>query len=248
MSLAPALAGWSVAVACLAWALAGRRQLALRMEALRRACHELRGPLTAVGLGLELEAGRGPGTPSRLRAIELELGRAALALEDLGRIGCSRRSGRPDAVPAPELVDVAELVADCVEAARAAAARDGVELEAIWSGAPAAVAGRRVRLAQALGNLIANAIEHGGGRVRVHGRADRGAIRVEVLDEGPGLRAPLAELTRRRRREAPDRGRGLEIAGAVAAAHGGRLAAAPSRGGARLVLELPAAGSRTLAI
>jgi two-component system sensor histidine kinase QseC len=101
--------------------------------------------------------------------------------------------------------------------------------------------GDRLRLAQATGNLIANAIEHGGGTVLVHGCcAQPGRARIEVIDTGPGLPAPVAELTRRRHRGHGVRGRGLAIAAAVAASHGGRLAAAPSRRGARLVLELPA--------
>lgn len=244
-----ALSGWMAALVLLAAALTARRQLARRMEAVSRACHELRGPLAAVGLGVELELRRGRATPDRLRAIQLELGRAALALDDLGRIDRRGGAGGVAAVAAAHrLVVVAELLADCVEAARAGAERCGVELELAWRGPAAAIAGDRLRLAQAVGNLIANAIEHGGGRVVVGGRSEPGRVRIEVLDQGPGLAAPLSELARRRRRQAPERGRGLEIVTAIAAAHGGRLACAPSRGGARLVLELPAAGSRTVAI
>ena len=57
----------------------------------------------------------------------------------------------------------------------------------------------RVRVAQALANLVANAIEHGGGEVRVRARAAAGGgARVEITDGGPGLPAPLAELVARR--------------------------------------------------
>jgi signal transduction histidine kinase len=72
------------------------------------------------------------------------------------------------------------------------------------------------------------------------GCAPLGRARIEVVDTGPGLPAPVEELTRRRRAGRGARGRGLAIAAAVAASHGGRLAAEPSRRGARLVLELPA--------
>jgi signal transduction histidine kinase len=96
--------------------------------------------------------------------------------------------------------------------------------------------GDRVRLAQACGNLLKNAIEHGGGKVLLRARASRHTVRIEVLDEGPGLPAPVNELTRRAR---GPRGHGLAHASDVAARHGGRLAAAPSERGARLVLELP---------
>lgn len=221
------------------------RALAGRMETVARACHELRGPLTAARLGLQLGASSGDLSPARLRAIDLELGRAALALEDLDgartRRVTARHPRRISAWRPPEPIDLEQLVSDSVEAWRpVAAARGGVELRVSWSGCPARVWGDRLRLAQATGNLIANAIEHGGGRVEVRGCAGLGRARVEVIDAGPGLPAPVAELTSRPHHGRGLRGRGLAIASAVAASHGGRLAAAPSDRGARLVLELPA--------
>ncbi len=104
-----------------------------------------------------------------------------------------------------------------------------------------AVWGDRLRLAQALGNLIANAIEHGGGSVQVTLAPRARTIRIEVCDGGPGLPAPVAALARRPRRGRGARGRGLAIALAIAHRHGGTIAAAPTRTGARVVLELPAA-------
>ena len=131
------------------------------------------------------------------------------------------------------------MLGDHVDAARASAMAHGVELQLAWTGAPVYVWGDHLRLGQAVRNLIANAIEHGGGLVEVRGRADPAAARVEVIDGGPGLPAPVAELTRRARRGRGTRGRGLAIASAIVHDHGGRLAAAPSERGARLLLELP---------
>ncbi|HUE28390.1 MAG TPA: HAMP domain-containing sensor histidine kinase [Solirubrobacteraceae bacterium] len=243
--MAVALAGWVLAIAAAAAALSARLALGSRMEAIARASHELRGPLTAARLGLELGLRCGGLSPARLRAIELELGRAALALGDLAEV---RRRGDPRAVlgsGAAEHLDLEGLLTDSIEAWRPAAAARGVELRMTWAGGAASIRGDRLRLAQATGNLIANAIEHGGGSVEVRGRVERSGVRLEVLDEGPGLSAPLDELARRARRRCGrdhSRGHGLAVAGAVAAAHGGRLAAAPSERGARLVLELPVAG------
>ena len=82
------------------------------------------------------------------------------------------------------------------------------------------VRGDRVRLAQALGNLLANALEHGAGTVEVAARTLSGRVRIEVSDEGGGLPAPVADLARRPRAGRGRRGRGLAIASEIAARHG----------------------------
>lgn len=245
-----AVAGWLLAAAGMGAAATLRVRLLRHLESVSRACHELRGPLTALRLGLELGARTAAAPPSRVRAIELELGRARLALEDLSDLRATRRpAGRVWAVPEP--VDMAELVADCVEPWRGLAPGDGIRLLSPESGPELVVAGERLRLAQALGNLIANAVEHGGAAITLKLRAEPGLVRIEVLDDGPGLPTCVEELVRRRRRRArfrggSARGHGLAIVQAIAAAHGGRLSAAPSDRGATLVLELPMA-SRALA-
>jgi signal transduction histidine kinase len=229
------LGGWASATVAGALALVAWRAFTARMEVIARACHELRGPITAARLGLQLGVRDGELSAARLRAIDLELGRASLALEDLtssSECGCAPRTVVP--------VDLAALVADSVHAWQPIAGQRGIELAARWADEPAHVVGDRLRLAQATGNLIANAIEHGDGPIEVRGRTDGAVVRIEISDHGPGLPAPVAELSRRVRRRNGSRGRGLAIAAEIAVAHGGRLAAAPSECGARLVLELPA--------
>jgi len=102
------------------------------------------------------------------------------------------------------------------------------------------VRGDRVRLAQAVGNLLANALEHGEGTVTVAARTVPGRVRIEVADEGAGLPAPVADLARRPRAGRGRRGRGLAIASEIVERHGGRLVSAPSGAGARLAIEIPA--------
>jgi signal transduction histidine kinase len=229
------LGAWVAASVAGAVAAIGRRLFEPRLEAVTRACHELRGPLTAARLGLALGVRVGELSTAQLRALDLELGRASLALDDLAAV----HSPRSDRHRAQQEVDLPELLGDSVEAWRAAAVAAGARIELHWSGAPARVRGDRLRLAQATGNLIANAVEHGGGAIVVRGRAERVSVRIEVVDGGPGLPAPVAQLTRRARNGHSGRGRGLAIASAIARDHGGRVAAAPSQRGARLVLELP---------
>jgi signal transduction histidine kinase len=208
-----------------------------RAERRRRALHELRGALSAVGLGVELAGRTGVVPPERFRALSLELQRATQALDDLAGL---RR--RPAPVPG-QSVAVAELLADSVEAWRPAAGERELRLELGRCGL-AVVHGSPARLAQATGNLIANAIEHGAGTVTVSARCSERSVRIEVCDAGAGLPASLARVMRRRSRFAwprahQARGHGLRIVDQVARAHGGRLEAAPSSAGARLVLELP---------
>lgn len=229
------VAGWAVAASALVALASARRLLAARRRSVAEACHELRGPLGAATLGVELAGRHGSLGAARIRAIELELRRAALVVEDL-ELGGRGSSGPGRA----QRFEVGELVADSVEAWRPAAARRGIELRLRWSGPDASVAGDRRRLAQATGNLIANALEHGAGDVEVSGRAGPGGVRIEIADRGPGLPAPVTELIGRSPRGGRH-GHGLRIVDAIATAHGGRLASVAADRGARLVLELPLA-------
>jgi signal transduction histidine kinase len=232
-----AVAGSTLSALAVGVALLGTRRRAGRLERVARATHELRGPIAAARLGVRMGVRLGALSGGRLRAVELELERAALALEDF----CAAAGGR-QAPSRLQEVRLAALVADCTEAWRPAAAARGGEIRVLWPSGEVVIHGDRLRLAQALDNLLANAIEHGEGTVEVRGRVDAGCVRVEVTDCGPGLPAPVAELSRRARRGRGLRGRGLAIASTIARDHGGRLAAAPSDRGARLLLELPLAG------
>jgi signal transduction histidine kinase len=238
VNLGVAVGGWAFALFAVAVALLAERRRARRLEAVARAAHELRGPVTAAMLGVGLGVRRGALADLGLRAVELELERAALALEDFAASagGCQAELRFED-------VDVAALLAGCAEAWRPAASARGGGIEISWPSGAAIVRGDRLRLAQVLDNLLANAIEHGGGEVDVCARTGLSSLRVEVTDGGPGLPATVAELSRRARRGRGSRGRGLAIAATIAQEHGGRLASAPTDRGARLLLELPLAGS-----
>src|SRR6185436_7810103 len=208
-----------------------------------RASHELRGPLAAAHLALHGLAGE----PVRVAALELELRRAGRALDDLAAAHAGRRADSR-----PELVDLAERVTACAPAWRALAQADGASLAleppvvvarmGAAAGAPlTAVFADPLRVAQACANLVGNAAEHGGGVVRVRVRASGDHVRIEVADDGPGLPMSVTALTATARARRGRRGHGLAIAAAIAEHHGGRLHAAPSDAGARLMLDMPAA-------
>jgi signal transduction histidine kinase len=248
----PSLGGWILALGAAGLSAALLHDRSRRREATARAAHELRGPLQAIGLAIEYANRGGTGTTEHWSALELVLGRARLALDDLQagqelampRPAPLRRRTQDSAGPASlQCLDARSLLEDAQRAAtpRAAAAETEIQIE--WEGAGAAVRAPRVRIAQALANLVANAIEHGGGPIVLRGRQMGTTVRFEVCDHGDGLPAPVCELAGRARGGHGRRGRGLAIAQAIAQAHGGRLAAAPSQHGGRLVLELPAWGA-----
>ncbi len=236
LSLGLCATGWLAGAAGGAAAVLLRRELLRRGELTVRACHEVRGPLQAARLGLHLLGQPEAQAGARLAAVDLELRRAALAVEDLH----AARAGRA-ARHRSEAVDVAALVRDAAVAWRATATAAGVALRLEGPVEAAVVRGDRLRLAQACSNLVSNAIEHGGSTVELRARADESRVRIEVADDGPGLPAPVPALARRARNGDGRRGRGLAIAADIAARHGGRLSAAPAARGARLALELPRA-------
>jgi two-component sensor histidine kinase len=101
-------------------------------------------------------------------------------------------------------------------------------------GAPDMDAGR---LAQVLGNLIANATEHGVGSVDVSTSRPAGAVRIEIRN-----RNRPRELSEASAARAGGRGRGLAIAERAARELGGRLRVESRGGETRAELELPARG------
>lgn len=226
---------WALAATCLALAVLGAFELRRRREMVARACHELRGPLTAVRLSLATMERRREAPPERLATLEHELRRAGLALDDFA----AARSGKR-IVDREAPVEVAELLEEQYHSWEGVAgAFDSVVL--LGELLPGAVVvADRLRLAQAISNLIANALEHAPGCIELNARAvGPRTVRIEVIDEGGGLPMPLEALTRRARAGRGRRGRGLAIASEIARRHRGRLVASPAPQGSRIAIELP---------
>jgi signal transduction histidine kinase len=231
------VAGWPVVLSMAAAVAAQSLRAGRRRSALNEALHELRRPLQAVALAAGPRLG-GPADAGE--PIEL----AAAALERLDR---EINGGPLVSTLAP--VDIAALARSAVARwqARVQVAEGSLELR--WNAGEALVSGDRSALAQALDNLIVNAIEHGGPTIVVACRLLEGRLRIAVVDSGHATRprsrrgSPaqmIARLSGRRHR-----GHGLGVVRRVAADHDGRFALRHSERGSRAVLELPLAGTAT---
>jgi two-component system, sensor histidine kinase FlrB len=227
--LAQLAAGWPLA-ASLAVVTAGGLRAGRRRTALNEALHELRRPLQVLALAAPASL------PEPVLRGSLQM--AASALERLDR---EINGEAPVTAGAP--VRVRPLVDAAVRRWRARAALAGGSLELRWSAGDAVLLGNSSALAQALDNLIVNALEHGGPRVLVEASAASGRLRLAVLDSGRGSRPSsrretpaelIARLTGRRRR-----GHGLRVVRRTAAAHGGEFDLRCSDAGAAAMLGLP---------
>jgi two-component system sensor histidine kinase PhoQ len=104
-------------------------------------------------------------------------------------------------------------------------------------------------LYELLGNLIDNALKHGGQQVRVHGTSDNDTLCLEVGDDGPGFAEPHASLAERGVRgdeTVPGQGIGLAACRDIVQSLDGDLALGYSEalGGARVTIRLPGVVSR----
>ena len=146
------------------------------------------------------------------------------------------------------MVDVAALAAAAVEFYTPAAELRHIDI-GFESEGPLHVSGDPVLLAQALGNLIDNALkyapEHGTIDVGVRAAAD-GAARITVVDNGPGIaddeKSKVVERFYRgdASRGTPGVGLGLSLVQAVAKLHGSTLLLSDRHPGLCASLALPA--------
>jgi heavy metal sensor kinase len=199
------------------------------------ASHELRTPLALLRTELELALRR---TRSReeleqaLRSAAEETDRLTSLAEDLllvARIDQGALPVRREPVDARELFDrvAGRFAARAGESSRAVRVGDS---DIVIDADPA-------RLEQALGNLVANGLVHGGGTVELSARSVNGHVELHVTDQGPGFPAGFAERAFDRFSRGDEaRGRGgtglgLAIVQAIAEAHGGSAGLVNRKGG-----------------
>jgi signal transduction histidine kinase len=206
------------------------------------ASHQLRNPLAALMLRIELLGLELPEGNEEFASVRAEGKRLAQVLDGLLDLASAEHT------PADlRLTDVAELAAERVAAWGPAAQRREVTLR--LTGA-AAVTGWAdpVTLSSALDAVVDNAVKFSpaGGTVTIRTRAEGAAVRLEVADEGPGL---TEEEFRRigsrfwrssRHQNVAGSGLGLSITRALLAGGGASIDYAPNRPrGLRVTVTVP---------
>jgi two-component system OmpR family sensor kinase len=210
------------------------------------ASHELRTPLTVIRGQLEVLARQDEPTREDVERVEglvrTEVLRMQRLVDDLLLLARADERGFLE----PRTIDIGPFAGELLDGMSATADRR-FELGELPEGQ---IVVDPDRLAQALRNLLRNAIEHTapGGLVRLAGSAAGGRLTLTVDDDGPGIALEQRErVFDRFHRTDPARSRaeggmglGLSIAQAIVAGHGGTIRALESpQGGARIAIELP---------
>ena len=225
----------------------GRLEAALERERgfVAEAGHELRTPLALLRAELDFalhHAGTEAELRDALREASAETDRVVQLAGDLLLIASSDQNELPLRL---EPIAAADLLESVRNRFALRAEETGRSLEA-QAPADLTLRGDRLRLEQALGNLVENALRHGEGSVRLEARRVGGDVELRVTDGGPGFRESFIDRAFDRfsrgdeGRTGGGAGLGLAIVDAIARAHGGTAIAANRRdGGADVSLSVP---------
>jgi len=193
-------------------------------EFVAEAGHELRTPLATMQAQLELALERNP-TPEVARTLGILLAETRRIASLASRLLQLSTERPPQVRDTP--FDLHALVDVRVELARAVHPAARYELTAGNAAGAWRVAADADRMAQAIDNLLENAVVHGGSAIEVDLATVDGAVELHVRDDGAGIDAETAERAFQRFARAPDArtrpgaGLGLSIVRAIVQEAGG---------------------------
>jgi two-component system phosphate regulon sensor histidine kinase PhoR len=231
----------------------------LKDDLLTVVSHELRTPLTSITGYLELldEAGDPHDAARFLTVIRRNADRLQKLVDDLLTVF---RLTSDTFELRHEPFDLSDLAREAAEAIAPAAARAGVDFSADIHECAIGAAGDRVRLAQALDNLLANAVKFTapcGGEVELVVRCEDDRAVITVRDTGMGIPADeqhrlfdrFFRSTTAVAAHIKGTGLGLAITRAVVDAHGGTIGVQSAEGeGTTITVCLPLARPATAAV
>ena len=202
------------------------------------ASHELRTPLATLTAEIELALRQPDPSPTVREAMTAALDEArhvSRVADDLLVLAQLEENGVPIS---PELIDVGEAVH--AAASRFAGAAEAADRAIDVRGGPIVARVDPMRLGQAVGNLIDNALRHGAGPITVTLGESADAFEITVRDEGPGIDPAITDTAFDRfvrgSTRATGSGLGLAIVAAIAHAHHGSVRIADD---ATIALRLP---------
>ena len=223
----------------------------LKNEILAMVAHELRGPLAPLRLAAHIIRAALADRPDMLRVIDMidrqisEIGRLSEDLVDATRVGHGAlRLNRLD-------IDVVAVLADSCEMTATAAAMRSQTFTVRMPDRPLRIEGDPVRLAQAVNNLLHNAVKYTpvNGEIRLTVVAEGKDLVISVRDNGLGVSEILlphvfdlfAQSSRTITASAGGLGIGLAVVKAIAESHNGTVSATSAGPGAgsEFTLRLP---------
>jgi len=224
------------------------RNEVLRKNMVADIAHELRNPLATLRAQLEaIEDGIIEADKSAIDSLMEDTVLLTRLVEDLQQLSIVE-AGRLELDMV--LVDPGETVRGVASRFEQEFSQKGISLQLDVAGGLPQVKADQLRLAQVLGNLVKNSLQHtpDGGEIMVRAASSEGEVVFSVADTGSGINEEELPMIferfyrtdRSRARATGGAGLGLSIARSLVEAHGGRIRAESERGkGTTISFTLP---------
>lgn len=218
--------------------------------------HDLRTPLNRLRNRLEESAARLSASGTQAGEIERAIAETDQLIGTFNALLLIAETDAGTTRAAMTVLDLHSVAADVLELYEPLAEERGMKLSLVPSG-EVAIEGNRSLIAQALANLVDNAIKYtpAGGDVRIGTHVGESGVELSVSDSGPGI--PIEDRARvvdrfvrlEASRHSPGTGLGLSLVAAVAHFHNAELALEDNiPAGLRAVLRFPRTALRSMTL